>query len=405
MADAPPWHEADVDGRACIAIDWRDTFARVVRTSRGGGEMKEFHVVFRLRAERSGTLVFYDDDGSIIRRDGTIVHEDREVHTMTRHELRVQAGDRLEVAQFQYHGGWHWAGRIERQEVSLDDDVALFAPFRPAVTRALRRPNGPALKIYTNANHRVRTALAVHSLILNGYRPDRVLVYGDYQWDEPRRRAIEALLPFAEIVPVEGVLDATRALEPRIVPTALGCWAAMKICVCLFHPPLEYALVDDDVFVLDRMDEALRRFSQHDVVYAPDADYSGMYRAMWRYNDADLKTGNINTGIHFLRNTKDRRAQAARMTTSSPDGTPTGLWEQGFIATEFANDRTSCLPTQRYFYPLFDGLPGGYLGYDWLRNPCGFVTVHFGGLHDKPTDDDARPLVRDILGRQRTRRM
>jgi hypothetical protein len=367
--------------------------------------MKKFHVVFRLRVEASGTLVFWDDDGCIIRRDGEVVHEDRQVHALERHELAVRAGDLLEIAKWQYHGDWIWAGRIEPAPSSIDADIAFFDCFRGRIGRALAEPNGPALKVFINAATPVRTALALHSVILNGYRPERVLVVGDYQWGERGRRAIEALLPFAEIVPVDSVLDGTRALEPGIVPTALACWAAMKICVCLFHPPLEYGFVDDDVFVLDRMDEALSRFSTNEVVYAPDADCEWMYRVIWRFGDADLKTGNINTGVHFLRNTRDRRAQAARIANSSPDGTPVGLWEQGFFATEFVNDRTSCLPIQTYFYPFFDGLPGGHLGYDWARNPCGFVTVHFGGLPDKPTDDDARVVVRDILNRHRTRRM
>jgi hypothetical protein len=403
FAQPPPWHEREVGGATSLAIDWREAFAGIVRGARGGGEMKQFHVVFRLRVERNGTLVFHDDDGSIIRRDGQIVHEDREVHPMTRHELRVRAGDALEVAHFQYHGAWQWAGRIEPQPPSLEDDAALFAPFREHAAAALRAPNGPALKMYVNAAHPVRTALAAYSAILNGYRPEGLLLFGEDQWSAEQRRAMETLLPFAEIVARDDVLQSVRALQPEIIPTALRCWAAMKLCVCLLHPPFEYGYVDDDVIVLDKMDEALRRFKKHDVVYAPDADYEQLYRSMWAWHHAPLPTRHINTGVHFLRNTKDRGAQAARMATSSPDGTPVGLWEQGFFATEFADDRTWCLPTQTYFYPLFDGLPGGFHGYDWGGNPCGFVTVHFGGLRDKPSDDDVRPLVPEVLGRHRAR--
>jgi len=55
------------------------------------------------------------------------------------------------------------------------------------------------------------------------------------------------------------------------------------------------------------------------------------------------------------------------------------------------------LPSQRYFYPLLDGLPGGMLGYDYRNNPCGFATVHHGGLPEKPTDAVALWLAGDIL--------
>jgi hypothetical protein len=39
------------------------------------------------------------------------------------------------------------------------------------------------------------------------------------------------------------------------------------------------------------------------------------------------------------------------------------------------------------------------LGYDYAANPCGFASVHFGGLAEKPTDSVARLLAADILGR------
>ena len=67
------------------------------------------------------------------------------------------------------------------------------------------------------------------------------------------------------------------------------------------------------------------------------------------------------------------------------------------FAALFAGDRTLELSTQRYFYPLFDGLPGGILGYDYARNPCGFASVHFGGLVEKPGDTVALFLAPEIL--------
>jgi len=403
MPSLPSWSPFRLDEKATPGIDWRELFAGhiQVHATHRTGEMKEFHVVFRVRAERGGTLVFYDDDGCIIRRNGRIVHEDRDAHAMLRHAIAISAGDRLEIAQWQLHGEWHWAGRIEPEPPTLDRDMELFAPYRSLVEEALRFPNGPPLKTYFAAGQPVCTALALHSLILNGYRPERVLVFGDSQWDAERRRSIEALLPFAEVVPTDAVLESARSLHPALVPIARSCWAAMKLCVGLFHPPFEYCFLDDDVFVLDRMGEAMRRFRDHDLVYAPDANHGESYRKVWRYAGDSLPTGNINTGIIFVRNRHDRVRQAEAIVRNPPHSYPAWLWEQGFVATEFANDSTFSLPTSEYFYPFFDGLPGGLLGYDWAANPCGFATVHFGGMR-KPVDEECRTLVHDILGRHRT---
>jgi hypothetical protein len=404
MASVPVCHTWTVDGQPTLAIDWRKFFAEGVASPEWhlAGEMKEFHLVFRIRAERSGTLVFHDDDGCIIRRNGVIVHEDREVHPMQRHELAVRAGDTLEIAQWQFHGDWIWAGRIDSRSRSVDDDVELLAPFQDDVLRALERPNGPVLKTYFSAAHPLRAALTVHSLILNGYRPKAVQVYGEYQWTSDRRRTIERLLPFAEIVPTSQVMASVRELSPSAVQIAQSVWSAMKICIGLFHPPYEYCFVDDDVFVLDRMDDALALFKAHELVYQADWDHGGNYLRIWRPSGTTpLATGNINTGMYFVRNIRDRTAQALRLARKPPNGHPAWLWEQGFMATEFADAASTALPTQRYFYPIFDGLPGGILGYDWAANPCGFTTAHFGGLRQKPSEDDARALAAGILCRRR----
>lgn len=403
MRSLPRCDTWTLDGGTSLVIDWRRFFAEGVATPEWHhpGEMKEFHVVFRFRVERTGILVFHDDDGCIVRCNGTVVHEDREVHPMRRHELAVRVGDHVDVAQWQFHGDWMWAGRVESRAASIEEDVELFAPFRDDVASALQRSNGPVLKTYFSASHPVRAALAVHSLILNGYRPAAVHVHGDYQWDLRRRRVVERLLPFAEIIPSAEVLSSVRKLNPAVVPIAQSTWAAMKICVGLFHPPFEYCFLDDDVFVVDSMNDALALFHSHDLVYQADWDHGDSYRRIWTTDSGALRTGNINTGLCFVRNHHDRHEQAARLAARPPNGEPVWLWEQGFMATEFASAATASLPTQRYFYPIFDGLPGGLAGYDWTTNPCCFATAHFGGLQEKPTDNEARALAGGILGRRR----
>lgn len=69
------------------------------------------------------------------------------------------------------------------------------------------------------------------------------------------------------------------------------------------------------------------------------------------------------------------------------------------MATQYAHESFYQLPTQRYFYPYFDGLPGGILGCDYAHNPCEFASMHFGGLAEKPSETVALMLAPHILGR------
>jgi hypothetical protein len=74
------------------------------------------------------------------------------------------------------------------------------------------------------------------------------------------------------------------------------------------------------------------------------------------------------------------------------------LWEQGFIAMAYSYVKSHGLSAQRYFYPYHDGLPGGFLGYPYRENPCGFASIHFGGLRQKPNDTMMSLLVDEVLG-------
>ena len=81
------------------------------------------------------------------------------------------------------------------------------------------------------------------------------------------------------------------------------------------------------------------------------------------------------------------------------DDTYPVYWEQGLIAMLYAHKPSYQLPSQRYFYPVFDGLPAGMRGYDYAANPCGFASIHFGGPFEKPSDAVALQLVPELLGR------
>src|SRR5437762_13003639 len=76
MPCLPPWRGELIEDELFLAINWRDIFSQGLKLwdHRSAGEMRGFHVVFRLRVHCSGTLIFWDDDGSIIRRNGIVAH-------------------------------------------------------------------------------------------------------------------------------------------------------------------------------------------------------------------------------------------------------------------------------------------------------------------------------------------
>ena len=64
-------------------------------------------------------------------------------------------------------------------------------------------------------------------------------------------------------------------------------------------------------------------------------------------------------------------------------------------------ERPACeLPSQRYAFVCFDGLPGGVEGYDYSANPCGYAAIHFGGLAEKPSDALALQIFSALANRR-----
>ena len=396
----PRWESSH--GDPCWVIDWCDVFDGGLK--RWGGprhaEMRNFHVVFRIRIPDKGMLVFWDDDGSIIRRNGVLAHADRASHPPVRHELLVEPGEILEVAQWQYYGGWTWGARLEPETERNQSAASSFLPFLDVVKRRLSTPNGPPLKIYSSGQSPLRAVVAIYGMILNGYSPIQVLVFGEYQWSQATRRLLSEYLPFADIVPTDEVLRSLSELgQSRLAKLAMNCWGAMKLAISLLLPPDEYCFMDDDVLVLDAVDDALTAFRENDLVFSPDADYSAEYAAAWGRNGGNC-IGKVNTGLYWLRNRHKPRDIVSDLLRVPSHSVPVWLWEQGFLATFYARELHCQLPSQRYFYPYFDGLPGGILGYDYAANPCGFATIHFGGLAEKPGDRIALAMAPSILGRR-----
>jgi hypothetical protein len=188
----------------------------------------------------------------------------------------------------------------------------------------------------------------------------------------------------------------------RMAEVARRYWYVLKTCIAMMYPPEEFCLMDDDVFILDHCRDALEAFRTAELVYAPDTDHSNIYLRTWGFLHGrrdGLRTGRFNAGLYWMRNPFEPRKLAQEALKVPLRSTPAYVWEQGFIANLFAHRAVRQLPTQRYFYPLFDGLPGGMMGYDYGGNPCGFASIHYGGLSEKPNDAASLMLAKEILER------
>jgi len=399
MPELPLMRYEELDGHVGVVIDWREVFRGGFLTFMGGGEMRGFHVAFRLRIEQYGVFVFWDDDGCIVRRDGQVLHEDRRGHGLERHSIEVRKGETLEFAQWQDFQHWIWKACLIPSQPTLPAGALL--PWLPRVQERLLTPNGPPLKMMTNGANSLRAALCVYSMVLNGYSPARILLYGEDQWTPERRQALTELMPFATVVPTADALrEIQSAAGPRVTRDAAASWWVFKACMAVFCAPLTACMMDDDYLILGDTSDALSAFETHDLVYMRDADYAKGYSDTWGYSQrrrGPLPTGEFNAGLYWVRPPEDHAEFGRLIRHARVEGTLFHLWEQGFIAVAFASRRTLALPHQLYFYPRFDGLPGDVLGYDYALNPCGFKGIHFGGILNKPGDATAAIIAADVL--------
>jgi hypothetical protein len=392
-------------------MDWRHWMrngAGELDPNHPSGQMRGFHIVFRLRIAEAGMLRFWSDGGCVVRRGGRVLYEHRGGGVWPG-RVPVEEGDVLEVAQWNGGGDWYWAAQFEHARYALVPPAAdALMEYLGAIYRRLARPNGPPLKFYCNGQEPVRTALALYSMVLNGYAPSAVLVYGSEQWDHRARSFFGRVLPFVTVVPQEEVLGPIRGLGAegeRVAAWARDRFFVMKLCVALLCPPYEHCLMDDDVFVLRPVDDALAAFRDHDLVYQSDGVAGGPeYLDMWGWMMGDarpavLPTANFNFGQYWMRNAFDPLDIVARAARVEPPERRIWVWDQGFVACLFAGGRTWALPSRRYLFPFLDGLPGGStFGYDYENNPCGFTSIHFAAFQRKPSDAAAALLIRRILG-------
>jgi hypothetical protein len=263
-------------------------------------------------------------------------------------------------------------------------------------------PDGPPLKMYVSGHEPARTVIGIYSLILNGFRPSDVTLFGEHQWSATSREIFAELLPFCDFVSTSRVLDDLHGLAgPKLAQWAEAYWHVMKTCVALLQPPNAFCMMDDDVFILDTLEDALTVFKECDLVYCGDFDHDAKYASTWRIPQSATPPRQLNAGLYFARPSRQVAELAGHMLSCPPSSVPNYVWEQGLITWAYAEGSSShLLSTQKYFYPLIDGLPGGFARYDYRTNPCGFTSIHFGGSTRKPNDALSLLLADDILMRR-----
>lgn len=410
--DAPLWlvlpdpHWEIFDDELCWMINWREVFRSGLRlwdpNPQMCGEMRGFHIVFQLVVNGSGTFIFWEDNGSLIRRNGELIHCERGALPLSRHEIEVHVGDHLEVGQWLLGGDCRWGAHLRQPDLSISTrPTDMLRTFLERVQKRLAHPNGPPLKIFTHGHTAIRTIVSIYSMILNGYVPETVHLFGEHQWSKKAYNLFSTMVPFAHIIPTNQIVARLHFLGgPQLVDMAWKHWYVLKTCASLLYPPEEFCLMDDDVFILDHVDDALRAFQENDLVYTPDQDHSRGFLATWRIMDVrpeSLRTKRFNGGLYWLRQVHDPLWVATQILRSPP--TEAWHWEQGFIAIIYLEKKTVELSSLRYLLPALDGLPGGLLGYDYALNPCGFASIHFAGLVNKPSDGIALQFAQAVLAR------
>lgn len=378
---------------------------------RGGdkflGTMRQFGVAFRIRVNATGKLVFTCRGRCVVRRGDSTAFEGVPASYAC---IDVETGDLLDVAVADGPDDWSWGANIEPV---ASGGAELINTYLPHVEARLREPNGPPMKIFTDARDPIRTVISIYSMILNGYSPSKVYIFGSYQWKPFARHLLAQFLPFANVVPLPRLRDQIwQAASPHLADVAKNLPMVMKACITLLCDPLEFCMMDDDIFVLRTVADAQALFRENNFVFVPEIDNAAIYRPIWSdvFGDISLaQTSRQNGSLCWMRMQKDRKAIANIMLRGLekleglPDVWSAWSWEQGLTAYLFADDATAELPAQRYWYPFFCGLPGGMLGYDYANNPCRFTTIHFGGNVPKPNDSDALQLMPQLLGRDSQR--
>jgi hypothetical protein len=367
----------------CWVINWSNFLHFDLRRDVTGKtierDLPDFYCIWRIQMQQSGILLF-QGEGCYIRRNTQVCYACPATTPAVKGSLAVQKGDMLEIAQLHSTGYWQWWASLHSEDLTTlsADPVSILDPYLQSVQEHLCAPNGPALKLFSEGQDALRLVIGVYSLILNGsYRPSKILLFGEHQWDQATRALFYRLLPFVQFVPTSLVLSSIERLGSTLLLSRVQAYPeAMKVAANLLYSPQQFCYMDDETLILGRLDDALSAFKTHHYVYS------------------QLPTERRNAGLYWLHETRDPQAVAHACTLI-----PTSMWERGFVKALFAHTSRFQLSNQRYLCPVTDGIPGGLLGYDYRHNPCGFACLHLCHLapQDKLSNGQVLSLLTDLL--------
>lgn len=405
MGDAPRPILGAVGTDICWKVDWNHFFnaqlQHSTKSNRKGGEMRHFYLVFTIKIKATGHLKIWTSGTCFIRRVDRMSQIESLKCRPNYSYFFAQKDEKLEIVQCQMEGDWFWA--IAIQENISDNENKILSHLAKRARERLNTPNGPVLKLFTDGQNPIRVLISLFSLIINGYAPKAIYLFGEHQWPNRMWAVCRRFCPFVKIIRSSRVLSYVSHLgSSTLLERARQNWFVMKTCANILYPPNAYCAMDDDVIVLDDLSEALVLFEDNKLVYTQDKDLSKEYLNTWRSafrTQFTLSTGRFNAGLYWAQNPRDKRRIVKLASSVMPTIDEPHYWEQGIIAMIYRNRTTVDLDSCRYLFARIDGLPGGLLGYDYRNNPCGFKSIHFSGLLSKPSDVDALYIATRLLYR------
>jgi hypothetical protein len=332
-------------------------------------------------------------------------------------EERLQLQAEVSAAFKTYRNGRR--NQLSGDHIALDnyrppraaDPGELLQFFAAHANKRLEHHNGPPLVMYTDGSSPWRALVSLLSMILNGYAPREVLLFGEHQWDQRARDLFVTAAPFANIVSADRFTQHIRACGgPQLAEMAKEYWFVAKALFALTYAK-DGCFMDDDMFIIDGVDDALLAFRVNDLVYIPGVDQEDAFRTAWRTVRSvprPLDTKAFNSALYWLNRFVDPSIVVSLVRNSDPGNTPRHIWDQGLFATLYAMRCTAQLSKDRYFAC---GQPSRAMGnersalrtvlleYDYAENPKGIAGIHFGSFTDGLSDDEALRLAPAILGR------
>lgn len=363
------------------------------------------HVIMRIRLRRTGDLVLRTSSACVIRHAGRVVAEQRRSHALAADPivLNLVDGDVLDIALWCGKDGWSLA--VDAAPIS--PDIPSLDVYLPAVLRRLESPDGPPLVLTTDGLMPNRLALAVYSLILNGFAPSAVEIYGEHRWPELQRQRINELLPFARIVPTTQFRQRVRDSAGPTLDRPLDEDVVFDTAVLLLGGGPEACCITDDLVVLEPLTGALKQFRGADLVGCTTTTPADLQPWIDLLDfDEPSAAAHLAFDLFFRRATADPAdllldlvsltPYEAQEAANDPARMDISTWQRSAIAFCFSDAAIASLPTGTLPDPA-DTPPGGPFGYDLTTNPDRRIALRFGRTNSLIACDVLIPAVADAV--------